>query len=69
MTDEYKLYLGLTRVSIVDHFQRALMLVIVLELEWIEFALEHAFGVQIDGALLLAVVTESAPLGKSCNKK
>lgn len=56
-------------MSIVDHFQRALMLVIVLELEWIEFALEHAFGVQIDGALLLAVVTESAPLGKSCNKK
>lgn len=56
-------------MSIVDHFERSLILVIVLELEWIKLALEDAFGVQIDGALLLAAITESAPLGKGCNEK
>lgn len=56
-------------MSIVDHFERSLILVIVLELEWIKLALEDAFGVQVDGALLLAAITESAPLGKGCNEK
>jgi len=55
-------------MSIVDHSQILLMLVIVLELQGIKLSLQCAFDVQIYGALLLSAIAKTAPFWKCCRK-
>lgn len=51
-------------MPVVDHLQRALFLIVVIKFKCTEFTFQCALDMQVDGTLLLAIITKAAPLGK-----